>query len=255
MKDNRDNLEINNLKSWKKDHPDFRDYKYEDSHKLGFFKRGHSSYDLTPHLSPVEDQRSINSCTANAIVTQIEKDNGKKDISRLFLYYTGREKSNLQKRDDGAYLRDVLKAAREGVCLEEIYPYDVDLVYKKPSKKAYSEANQTIQSFYRIHSNKNTKRKQITHSIERGNIIVFGGALFDSFLRLKESVWRGPTDDDKILGIKGWHAMAIVGFNKKDKLYKIRNSWSHKWGDDGYCWVPEEYLFDLRFNEDFWSIA
>ena len=252
--DIKNDLEINNLRSWKKDHPDFRDYQYEEHHKLGFFKRGHSSFDLTPQLSPVEDQRTINSCTANAIVTQIEKNNGKKDVSRLFLYYTGREISNLQNRDDGAYLRDVLRAARKGICLEEIYPYDVSKVFKKPNKKAYKNANQKINSFYRIHPDNSVKRRQITHSIERGQVIVFGGALFSSFINLRDEIWLGPTDTDKQIGIRGWHAMTIVGFNKKEKKYKIRNSWSHRWGKDGYCWIPEDYLFDRKFNDDFWSI-
>ena len=73
-----------------------------------------SKKDLRKWCSPVEDQKSLGSCTANAGVGMIEyfekRATGKYiDASRLFLYMVTRNLLNF-KGDTGAFLRSAMGA-------------------------------------------------------------------------------------------------------------------------------------------------
>ncbi len=40
----------------------------------------------------------------------------------------------------------------------------------------------------------------------------------------------------------GGHAMMAVGYDDQSHEFLARNSWSKRWGIDGYCWIPYDYL-------------
>ncbi|MDH7514071.1 MAG: C1 family peptidase [Clostridiales bacterium] len=71
-----------------------------------------------------------------------------------------------------------------------------------------------------------------------------------------------PSLRDKI---EGGHAVVAVGYDDRMKIKNrygdketvgalfIRNSWGRSWGEEGYGWLPYEYV--LRgLAEDFWSV-
>jgi C1A family cysteine protease len=41
---------------------------------------------------------------------------------------------------------------------------------------------------------------------------------------------------------KGGHALVAVGYDDSKRAFKVRNSWGSTWGEDGYGWLPYEYL-------------
>ena len=250
LMENKDII-INNTNSWKKDKNDIRDKKYSSSWKIKYFPRFKEGVDLRDKLSEVENQKNLNSCTANAIATSIEMNNGYKDISRLFLYYESRIKSNEPLKDDGAYLRDVLKIAKIGVCEETLWQYLEYNVNVKPNIQSYNNRLYKINSYTRLSDNPKEKEKQIYHALDTNKVIVFGTIIFKSFMNLNEGYYeRKPFVNDPIMG---YHAVALVGY-EKNKSVIVRNSWGKDWGEEGYCYFPINYVIDRNYNDDFWVI-
>jgi C1A family cysteine protease len=61
------------------------------------------------------------------------------------------------------------------------------------------------------------------------------------------------------------HAIVAVGYNDRKRIKNtkcnktttgallIRNSWGTEWGDEGYGWMPYEYV-ENKLALDFWSL-
>lgn len=41
---------------------------------------------------------------------------------------------------------------------------------------------------------------------------------------------------------EGWHAVVITGYDDSKQAFKIKNSWGEGWGDEGYGWLPYDYV-------------
>jgi C1A family cysteine protease len=50
----------------------------------------------------------------------------------------------------------------------------------------------------------------------------------------------------------GGHAICFVGYDSKKKLIKFKNSWGTNWGDNGYGYLPYNYIND--FCWDAWAV-
>ena len=84
--------------------------------------------------------------------------------------------------------------------------------------------------------------------------VCFGFSVFESF-ESKETAKTGimcmPGKDEKLLG---GHAVMCVGFSDSKKKFIIRNSWGVNWGDDGYFYMPYEFMTNKDLCSDFWII-
>jgi C1A family cysteine protease len=268
---------------WIPDYPDFRDYteKTEEIHSVlgpkGVPKaKGMPvSKDLREWCSPVEDQGSLGSCTAQAGAGVIEyyerKSFGRHiDASRLFLYKATRNLMKM-KGDTGAYLRTTMGAmVLFGVPPEDHWPYtDEEKGFdREPPAFCYAFAQnyQTIKYFR--HDPPGMKAdevlKQVKTYLSKGHPAMFGFTVYNS-IDQAESSGKIPFPSPKEK-IEGGHAVVAVGYDDKMKIKNqygkiettgallIRNSWSKGWGEKGYGWLPYEYV--LRgLAEDFWSIV
>jgi len=275
---------------WLPDYPDFRDYTFQNKELLrkkeildlvsptGLTKRETSSVptrvDLRRWCSPIEDQGDIGSCTAHAgvgIVEYYERKAFNKhiDASRLFLYKVTRRLSHLT-GDSGAYLRKTMGGlVLFGVPPEEYWPYsdrtpDFD---KEPDSFCYSFAENYKMIKYFRHDTPNVTEevtlKRIKQALAASVPSMFGFTVYGSINQVSTTgKIPYPCRDESSVG---GHAIVAVGYDDKMSIENgdcglktkgallIRNSWGKAWGDEGYGWLPYDYVLK-GLAIDFWSM-
>ena len=210
--------------------------------------------DLRSFMTDVEDQKSLSSCTANAVAGAyeylIKKYLAKKafDVSRLFIYYNARLRAGYEIEDKGSHIQYAVDSLMKiGACKEDTWPYDLKSVNKKPHEDSYVAA-----ADFKIEKKKiiPTKLETWKQVMAEGYPIVFGTALFSSFdtCTKNKGIVSMPSPDETGRKAHGLHAMLCVGYSDVDKMFIVRNSWGDKWGDKGYCYMPYEYLMNDKFN-------
>lgn len=281
---------------WMPDYPDFRDHTVthdavpprlknfgqKDSiakmlTKAGVGKKASvvlpDKADLRPWCSPVEDQGSLGSCTANAGVGMVEYFERRAfgthiNASRLFLYKTTRNMMHWT-GDTGAFLRSTIGAmVLFGVPPEEYWPYVIADFDKEPSAFCYAFAqNFQAINYYRLDP-PGMKRADLLERIKTNLAVglpsMFGFTVYSSYTQAGSSgMIPYPAPGERTVG---GHAVVAVGFDDKKKIQNnspgtkatvgallIRNSWGTGWGEDGYGWLPYDYVLK-GLAVDWWSL-
>jgi C1A family cysteine protease len=263
---------------WTRDLPDVRDYRLDTpeieallASSKAFGKAGKgvaAAVDLRAACSPIEDQGSLGSCTANAGVGLLEyferRAHGKYlDGSRSFLYKATRNLLGW-KGDHGAYLRTTMKAmALFGVPPEAIRPYDAATFDDEPPAFCYAFAqNFKAIRYYRLDP-AGTPGTDVLTAVKRnlaaGLPSMFGFTVYSSMPGIGQGSgdipYPRPGD-----AVKGGHAVVAVGYDDahtigdEEGALLIRNSWGVGWGEKGYGWLPYRYLVE-QVAVDFWSLV
>jgi len=258
---------------WQRDLPDLRDYSSETSQVSKLISKSRylgasaaslpASHDLRPWCSPIEDQQTIGSCTAQAGAGLIEYyerrgSNQHTNASRLFLYKVTRNLLHLT-GDTGAYLRTTMKAmALFGAPPESFYPYDVARFDDEPSAFCYA-FGQSYQSlvYYRLDTAGLSPKDllgRIKRFIAAGLPSMFGFTVYNFGNAQGEFLFPQPGD-----AVQGGHAVVAVGYDDDRSVgnetgaLRIRNSWGTSWGESGYGWLPYRYV-EEGLAVDFWSL-
>jgi len=241
---------------WLPDLPDHRDYMYAAPPMVLAVLP--SKVDLRPHCPPVVDQGQLGSCTANAIANAHRFDQMKEAVvkpflpARLFIYYNERAMEGTINSDAGAMIRDGIKSiAKQGVCSETLWPYNIAKFTSKPTNNAYKEAlkHQAI-TYQRLVMS----LSQMKGCLASGYPFVFGFTVYESFESqavAKSGKVPLPKHGEKSLG---GHAVLSVGYNDSSQQFIVMNSWSTKWGDKGYFYMPYAYLTNTGLASDFWTV-
>jgi C1A family cysteine protease len=268
--------------------PDLRDYTDGEpeiakiAKKLGVTPSGKktkelpSSVDLRAWCSPIENQGGLGSCTAHAGVGIVEyfecrAFNKHIDGSRLFVYKTTRNLMGVT-GDTGAWLRNTMGAlVLCGVPAEKYWPYTDNKPQfdEEPPSFVYAVADNYEALKYFCHDplGSNVAGDVVLENVKRylaaGIPSMFGFYGFPSF---SHSDIKGgipyPCPGERA---QWGHAVVAVGYDDKKKVKNtqcnktsigallIRNSWGTGWGDQGYGWLPYEYVLST-LALDFWSL-
>ena len=281
---------------WLRDLPDFRDYTPEQSEPPTKLQKMGSrasirtmladvgalnasaatippAVDLRPWMSPIEDQGSIGSCTANAGVGLVEYYERRAfgrhvNRSRLFLYKATRNLLHWE-GDTGAFLRTTMGALTLfGVPPEEYCRYNVADYDNEPSAFCYAFA-QNFQSlqYYRLDppgTARNVLLDRIKANLANGLPSMFGFTVYNSISQADSTgAIPFPTGGENV---DGGHAVVAAGYDDGKIIRNmsrggattrgallIRNSWGTGWGQGGYGWLPYEFV--LRgIADDFWCL-
>jgi C1A family cysteine protease len=250
---------VTRVYGWKPDLPDKRDQYVQLAGAPGeAFPAVHSFRKLMP---PVWNQMALGACTAFSSLGAFvyERQLQLPDTTEpwfwpsfLQVYYSTRAVENSVAIDAGAYIRDTCKVlAQCGVAPAQLWPYVESKFAQKPPKRALLAAlDNRVTSYMRVQRNITGIRRVLLG----GNAIVFGISVYSSFESDKVArtgMVPMPSDDEELLG---GHAVLMVGYDHDRKLIECRNSWGADWGDEGYFWLPYEYVTDPDLSDDFWTL-
>lgn len=225
---------------------------------------------LRNKMPPIWDQGELGACVAFAsIAAYIFAHQGTQMMSALDLYWKARFLENAVDEDSGCMIRDAVKALQKwGVCTEKTWPYLIRKFRIDPPKVADQEAlKYRITSYERVQS-----LQDCMNCLARGYPFILGFSVYGSFLSEqteKTGIALMPQDEDPMLG---GHCVLATGMDQdfhnnpvfkrsglsKDQvpkfMFECRNTWTAKWGDGGYFYIPAEYVNDTDLTSDMWMI-
>lgn len=229
--------------------------------------------DLRAWFSPIEDQGSLGSCTANAAVGLLEYFERKSfgtfvDASRLFVYKAERDLLGWT-GDTGAYLRTAMEAlALFGAPPERYWPYDgrppaTNTRYDvEPSSFCYAfGANYQGLKYFRLDPNGASPAQALANIkafLAAGFPSMFGFPVYSEYdnpLPGGLVAFPGPSSH-----YRGGHANVAAGYDDNLKIgadkgaLLIRNSWGTSWANAGYGWMSYRYVTQA-LAVDWWSMT
>ena len=155
--------------------------------------------------------------------------------------------------DNGAFIKDGITCLKKfGLCEEKYWSYIIENVFKEPSKDAYDNAklNYLIEGIQI-----SNEIPTIKYWLNKNEPIVLGIAIYSNFTNFssgKTGKIGLPNENDKFIG---GHAVVLCGYDDTKKEFILRNSWGSYWGDNGYFYLPYDYISNTNLTSDLWIIT
>lgn len=250
---------------WIRDVPDTRDYDAKDIVEAITLGKAPApgKVDGREFCSPIEDQGPIGSCTAQSVVGMAEYLERRLydrhvDASRLFLYKMARQLDGMV-GDTGAQLRTAMKAFRIfGAPPERYWPYDIRKFDDDPPAFVFAlgQAWQALE-YVRIDIEGRSREECLflmKQLLSERHPLVLGFLLFDYGTNYGEFAMpkKGQIPH-------GGHAIMLCGYDDDREIGEskgallLRNSWGVKWGENGYGWLPYDYILK-HLTADIWTL-
>jgi len=243
--------------------PDKRDvsYRYIAAVAAGFRANVPvpSAVDYRPNLGEVFDQGRRGSCVCCAIARTDKEyeeisqgDCPVGGLSPAMLYALCKQNDGVPEKE-GTYPRVAYKMLRKyGVCPESEFPYSslTELPAPKvpdvPEHCFVSAGKYSIASYTRLAGPADSKAERepavglMRQAIAHDGPITCAVLVTESFIEgVKPPHYVVPKPKGRILG---GHMVALAGYDDAKRAFILRNSWGKKWGDNGYAYLPYDYV-------------
>jgi C1A family cysteine protease len=225
-------------------------------------------------LPPVSMQGQTQCCTAFACGTlfeffQLRTFKKFEAVSKLFIYKVTRNLLG-QSEDKGAFNRTAMQAiTMVGAPPEMYWPFRLDSLNAEPPAFVYALAqNFQALKYYRYDpkgSNYADVLRQAKTNLAAGLPAMFGFYLFPSINQSLNGLVPLPSTAERQGLPLGGHAVMAIGYDdtleiqhpatgeKSIGAILFRNSWGPGWGQDGYGWIPYDYVL-AELAVDWWSL-
>lgn len=244
-------------------------YKPDRRHSFGFGEK--EPYDLigsgpvpeesdqSMFLLPALDQGGAPFCVGNSVADALRTcmvRNGAfnpETPSRLWLMYLCHALDGDTNLFDGTFIRNAFKVlVKLGFPPESAWPYDdsSDGRFRvKPDKNVFRLADdrKAPLDYRRILTVGYERVDDVKRALAAGFPVVFGTAVSNDFAR-NIGTTSGPIDPPT-RDIAGLHALRA--FAHKNDTFRIRNTWSPEWADEGNCEFSSDYIAHPS-TEDVW---
>ena len=108
-------------------------------------------------------------------------------------------------------------------------------------------------------SNPKTKaiifRSYGTDALTNGYPVIMGFHVYTSFMSANVArTGNMPYPNTRRERLLGGHAVLLVGYDKRKKVFIARNSWGTNWGHKGYFYMPFNVVTNTSMSSDYWII-
>lgn len=225
-----------------------------------FFEHMH----MRPEVNGVAftfNQGRSNTCVAQAMMMAVVLKETRQGLpldvpARLFPYFISRKYHGSQWFDGGTYIYTLAKALYAfGTPSERFWEFSTNFlkVNRRPNWEAFANAHPRRGGKYvKIYDIGQAKLRAIEQALLNGHDVVFGTALYESFLSGANSEWvKLPAPGtEKFVGN---HAMVIIGWMTDEtsgkRWYRVLNSWGVDWRNNGCCWMHEDYILSEQTRD------
>lgn len=210
------------------------------------------SIDYTSQMTPVRDQGDEGTCVAFASVVGVKEYEDKKEYRKLIelsprYVYSLCKKNDRFPDEEGTYPRIAMKMLlKYGVCLESLWPYKP--FQSNDHKPGADQKAKTyrIKAYARLKGTAEMKRSLMINGPFLAGVLVYESWFTNRVA--KTGLIPMPKKGEEIAG---GHAICIMGYDERKKLFKFKNSWSKKWADKGYGYLTYPYI--QKYCQDAWS--
>ena len=209
------------------------------------------SIDYSPFIRSIRDAGPEGSVVGQALATAMEMQIKRTlhqdvSISARFIYNSTRLAEGTPDSDSGAEIKDAIGvAAKQGAVEASVWPYKPGDFAAKPPAAVANAARWQIKDARPLVGLDEIKQALVTDGPVVAGIKVYREGL--SLQTAKNGVIPLPQKGSKIIG---GHAIVLVAYDDRRKLFKFANDWGKDWGDQGYGYLPEEYL--QKHSSDCW---
>lgn len=225
---------------------DFEEFNIDTIHPAP----NNGAIDLRPYFSAIKNQGQQGACLAfafSAIAEYTLKARHKQsaDFSEAFLYYETRKYAGCTQEDAGSTWTGATNVLlHEGICLESFMPYSE---YDYTTPPTFQALNNALSYKASNVNSINNELNELRTTLYNGYPIAVSIVIFSSFGNGKNGFIPMPQKHE-ILNYKyngkahGRHAMVIVGYDDTKQCFIVRNSWGNSFGENGYCYMPYDYI-------------